>query len=123
MHAAAGTTVKFEQPPPRVRLADGAEAPDGSPDGNGHPSVPLGLGDRALAIARVAAPRAGVAARAELLAGAFAVLLGCATTLYVGGYSFGEKNQSVYLLGGLHAADPSFLARDWLLSNTTFFHS
>src|SRR5215213_5806134 len=110
MTAAAGTTVNLEQLPARVRLTDAApaDARDGAPGGNGHSAVAVGVPDPALAIAPAAKPRGGVAARGDVLAGAFALLLGCATTLYVGGYSFGEKNQSVYLLGGLHAADPTF---------------
>jgi hypothetical protein len=76
--------------------------------------------------------RAGPLSRADLLtrhldgprlASLFALLLGIATTLYVGGYSFGESNQSVYLLGGMKDAYPTLWTNDWLVSQTTFFHS
>ena len=101
-------------------VGDGRKSGNGKSNGHAARAVPSPApAGRLENVTRVL----GRALDVDVLAGAFALLLGAATTLYVGGYSFGEKNQSVYLLGGYRAADPSFLAHDWLLSGTTFFHS
>ena len=52
-----------------------------------------------------------------------AVLLGCAVTLIVHGYQFGQSNHSVYLIDALRKADPALLANDWFYTQTLQYHS
>jgi hypothetical protein len=96
--------------------------------GNGH-AVGLAPADAAR-MTRAVAPAAKPAffrvmtrvLGGEVLPGAFALLLGIAATLFVRGYSFGESNQTVYLLGGLRHSEPWLLRNDWLVSRTTEYH-
>jgi hypothetical protein len=119
--------------------ANGHAHPAAHANGNGHATVALGGNGHAVALAPAdgaritptvtpAAPKPAVLrvlARVlggEVLPSAFALLLGIAATLYVRGYSFGESNQTVYLLGGLRDSAPWLLRNDWLVSRTTEYH-
>jgi hypothetical protein len=52
-----------------------------------------------------------------------AVLLGCAITLAIRGYQFGQSNHTVYLLSALRLNDPRLLANDWFTTRTLQYHA
>jgi hypothetical protein len=51
-----------------------------------------------------------------------AILLGCAITLTIRGYQFGQSNHTVYLLSALRLNDPSLLTNDWFTTQTLQYH-
>jgi hypothetical protein len=59
----------------------------------------------------------------DLLLDAVAVLLGCAVTLAVHGYRFGEGNHTIYLLDALRRAHPELLRTDWFATQTLQYHA
>jgi hypothetical protein len=58
-----------------------------------------------------------------LLLNALAVLLGCALTLAIHGYRFGEGNHTIYLLDALRRAHPELLGNDWFVTRTLQYHA
>jgi len=56
-------------------------------------------------------------------ADALAICIGCVLMLCVYGYQFGRSNHGVYLLDGMHKADPSLFATDWYTTQTFQYHA
>ena len=56
-------------------------------------------------------------------ADALAVTIGCVLMLCVYGYQFGRSNHGVYLLDGIHKADPTIFAHDWYTTQTFQYHA
>jgi hypothetical protein len=54
---------------------------------------------------------------------AAAIALGCALTLAIHGYRFGEGNHTIYLLDALRSADPELLRNDWFTTRTLQYHA
>lgn len=48
--------------------------------------------------------------------------VGCACTLAISGYQFGESNHCVYLLDALRESNPNLLANDWYTTQTLQYH-
>lgn len=51
------------------------------------------------------------------------ITIGCAVTLALGGYQFGQSNHTVYLLDALRRANPEVLANDWFTTQTLQYHA
>ena len=51
------------------------------------------------------------------------VALGCALTLAIHNYRFGEGNHTIYLLDALRRAEPQLLRRDWFTTQTLQYHA
>src|SRR5688500_15430815 len=51
------------------------------------------------------------------------VALGCALTLAIHGYRFGEGNHTIYLLDALRRAEPHLLRHDWFTTQTLQYHA
>jgi hypothetical protein len=56
-------------------------------------------------------------------ADALAVCIGCVLMLCVYGYQYGRSNHGVYLLDGIHKADPAIFANDWYTTQTFQYHA
>lgn len=56
-------------------------------------------------------------------ADALAICIGCVLMLCVYGYQFGRSNHGVYLLDGMHKANPSLFANDWFTTQTFQYHA
>ena len=51
------------------------------------------------------------------------IALGCALTLAIHGYRFGEGNHTIYLLDALRRAEPQLLRNDWFTTQTLQYHA
>jgi hypothetical protein len=60
---------------------------------------------------------------ASPLPDALLVLLGCAVTLAIHGYRFGEGNHTIYLLDATRRAHPELLRNDWFVTQTLQYHA
>lgn len=54
---------------------------------------------------------------------ALSICIGCVLMLCVYGYQFGRSNHGVYLLDGMHKADPTLFANDWFTTGTFQYHA
>jgi hypothetical protein len=53
----------------------------------------------------------------------FCIAFGCALTLCMRGYQFGQGNHNVYLLDAIRRISPQLLSNDWFCNATLHYHS